>query len=127
MATILVVEDDTGTQDVIADALSNEGHSMLRADNGEAGVAIAKQYQPDLILMDLFLPVMNGSDAITHLREDPATQDIRIVAMSASGMLALHAFNPDVAGILPKPFDLASLVTNVAEHLSQHVGAGAEA
>ena len=90
MATILVIEDNPENVDVVTRFLHREGHRVLHAADGGSGVEMAKTQSPDLILMDLSLPVMNGWDATAAIRAHPPTANVPIIAVTA------HAFSEDV-------------------------------
>jgi CheY-like chemotaxis protein len=84
MATILVVEDDPENKDLVTRFLKREGHSVLHAEDGEAGVSVARAYMPALIVMDLGLPGMDGWEAARRIRANPDTAHIPIVALTAA-------------------------------------------
>lgn len=83
MATILIVEDEPLNRDMLARRLSWEGYSVILATNGEQALAMAISEQPDLILMDLGLPVINGWETTRQLKAQPATHSLPIIALSA--------------------------------------------
>jgi CheY-like chemotaxis protein len=83
---ILIVEDIPMNQKLIRDILIYYGYEIIEAENGEEAVRIAKEQKPDLIIMDLQMPVMNGLEAIKILRNDPATKDIKIIAVTSFAM-----------------------------------------
>jgi diguanylate cyclase (GGDEF)-like protein len=88
MATVLVVEDDATNMKLTSLILHNAGHSVLRAVNAETGMSLARDEQPDLILMDIQLPGMDGLAATAILKQDPATASIPVIALSALAMNA---------------------------------------
>jgi CheY-like chemotaxis protein len=81
--TILIVEDDEGMQSVYADALRHRGYRVLIANQGAEGVHLARRNRPDLILLDIRMPVMDGWGAAEYLKADPQTRDVPICAISA--------------------------------------------
>lgn len=83
---ILVVEDDTDNRRIVAKALSVEGYEILEATDGVQGLARALADGPDLILMDLALPNMDGWEATRRLKSDPKTRSIPVVALTAVAM-----------------------------------------
>ena len=85
-ALILIVEDDEKNMKLMRHLLQYKGYRTLEAMAARDGIAAAKQHHPDLILMDIQLPDMNGMDALRELRADPATADIKAMAVSASVM-----------------------------------------
>lgn len=83
MARILIIEDNAATMKLTALALRNAGHTALCAVDAETGLTLARTGQPDLILMDILLPGMDGLTATSLLKADPATAAIPIIALSA--------------------------------------------
>ncbi|HEY8360363.1 MAG TPA: response regulator [Ramlibacter sp.] len=83
---ILYVEDNEDNVFVLRNRLSRAGHEILIAGDGAEGITLAKSEKPDLILMDLSLPVMDGWTATRHLKADPATRNIPVIALSAHAM-----------------------------------------
>ena len=88
MARVLVVEDNPANMKLTTLILRSAGHSLLSAVDAETGLRVARDEQPDLILMDIQLPGMDGLAATAILKEDPATAHIPIVALSALAMKA---------------------------------------
>jgi CheY-like chemotaxis protein len=80
--TILIVEDEKSLSDLLKEQLENVGFSVLVANNGKDGLAIALQKHPDLIVLDLIMPVMSGVSVIEKLKEDPHGRDIKIIVLS---------------------------------------------
>jgi CheY-like chemotaxis protein len=83
---ILVVEDNEKNRTLIRDILLYRGYEVIEAENGEKGVEQAKKHVPDLILMDIQMPVMDGFKAIAILKSDPATNSIRMIALTSFAM-----------------------------------------
>ena len=86
MSLILIVEDNDKNMKLVRDVLQVDGYTTLEAVTGEDGVALAQQRKPDLILMDIQLPGINGIEALRILRADQATAAIPIIAVTASVM-----------------------------------------
>ena len=86
MSRILIVEDNPRNLKLVRDVLQVKGYVTLEAGTGEEGVRIATEERPDLILMDIQLPGMNGIEALRALRGDPATAAIPVIAVTASVM-----------------------------------------
>lgn len=84
--TILIVEDDPASLTLTRDLLQVHGYSTIEAATGQEAVALAREKKPDLILMDMRLPDMEGTAATTLLRQDAETKDIPIVALTAFAM-----------------------------------------
>lgn len=83
---ILVVEDNERNLKLVRDVLQYAGYDVIAASSGEQGVALARERVPDLVLMDLQLPEMDGAEALRMLRDDPLTRQIPIVAVTAFAM-----------------------------------------
>ena len=100
MATILVVEDNEASRDALARRLQRRGYDVVLAVDGQQAVSVAQSARPDLILMDLGLPVIDGWEATRRLKADASTQGIPIIVLSAHAMtndrdLALAAGGDD--------------------------------
>ncbi len=83
---ILIVEDNDKNRVLIGDILRHYGYEVMEAANGVEGIRMAREYSPDLILMDMHMPVMNGFTAIKVLRNDPTTMHIKIIAVTSFAM-----------------------------------------
>ena len=86
MSVILIVEDNEKNMKLVRDVLQVKGYQTLEAGNAEDGIALAQAHKPDLVLMDIQLPGMNGIEALGVLRADPATAAIPVIAVTASVM-----------------------------------------
>ena len=86
MARILIIEDNPANMKLASLLLEKAGHAVLRAVDAEAGLALSRSNQPDLILMDIQLPGMDGLAATVLLKQDPATAAIPIIALTAMAM-----------------------------------------
>jgi CheY-like chemotaxis protein len=86
MAKILVVEDNEMNRDMLSRRLKRKGYEVLIAADGAQGVALARSGAPDLILMDMSLPVLDGWEATRQLKAAPETQSIPIIALTAHAM-----------------------------------------
>ncbi len=85
-ARILVVEDDLDNRRIVVKVLTSAGHRTLEAPDGSTAIAVARRERPDLIIMDLALPGMDGWEASRRLKADPETADIPIIALTAFAM-----------------------------------------
>ena len=83
--TILIIEDEPDISDLIEYNLTQSGYSILVSDNGEKGIEITRKHLPDLILLDLMLPGINGIDVCSILKNDKHTSDILIIMLTALG------------------------------------------
>ena len=83
---ILIVEDNEKNRKLVRDVLQHRGYRTLDAETGEDGVRLAREHRPQLILMDIQLPGIDGIAALGQLRGDPATRGIPVIAVTASAM-----------------------------------------
>ena len=119
MATILVVEDNAANMKLAVFLLQNAGYSVLSAPDAEAGLTLARQAHPDLILMDIQLPILDGYEATRRIKADPALQSIPIIAVS-SYALSGDEQKARVAGcndFVSKPFSPRQLLAKVRQYL----------
>lgn len=117
---ILIVEDNENNRRLIRDVLVYYGYETIEASNGEEGIKMAKEHQPDLIFMDIQMPVMNGYDTTKILKNDPDTKSIKVVAITSFAMMGdrekiLEAGADDY---IAKPIDTRALPKRVARLLS---------
>ena len=117
---ILVVDDEPDVADLIEAVLKDEGYAVAIARDGAQGLMLAREWGPDLILMDVLLPGVDGATVIRRLKSEPDTAAIPIVAMSAGRTIRTHTGELDAAdGALAKPFDIEALLAQVAFHLAR--------
>ena len=120
MPHILLIEDYRDTREVTTLILNDAGYTVTTASDGLRGVQLAVQCLPDLVLMDLALPRMNGWDAIECLKATPATHHIPVVAFTAL-VLPEDISRACAAGccaVITKPFDIDALLTDIASMLA---------
>ncbi len=86
MAKLLLVEDNEMNRDMLSRRLERKGYQVVMAVDGAQGVALARSEAPDLILMDMSLPVLDGWGATRQIKSDPATQSIPVIALTAHAM-----------------------------------------
>jgi CheY-like chemotaxis protein len=127
MAKILLVEDNEMNRDLLSRRLERKGYQVVMAVDGAEGVALARSELPDLILMDMSLPVMNGWDATREIKKIPETQRIPLIALTAHAMpgdreKAVEAGCDDYD---TKPIELPRLMGKI-EALLQRAAAGRE-
>jgi len=109
---VLVVDDDSGIRDSLAACLEAEGFRVATAANGAIGLEEVQVARPDVVIVDLIMPVMNGQQFVARLREDPATAGLPVVLMTgATPRPGLPL--PVADALLPKPFELDELVAVV--------------
>lgn len=105
---LLVAEDSEGTLMMVRSLLEQRGYCIVEATDGEQAIEVARRERPDVILMDLFMPKMDGFTAARRIREDPQMQDVLIVALSAH-MESQYRAQAQAAGInafVTKPIDV---------------------
>ncbi len=117
MVKVLYVEDEPAQRELVNQLLRFAGVEVAVADNGVMGLEKAKTWTPDIILMDLRMPGMNGFDTIECLHDSPETADIPVIILSAwtSAKLDERAISLGVARCIAKPFDLDDLITAINE------------
>jgi two-component system cell cycle response regulator DivK len=86
MAKILLVEDNELNRDMLSRRLAKSGYEIIWAVDGAEGIRLAKSELPDVILMDMSLPVMDGWEATTQIKDDPKTRGIHVIALTAHAM-----------------------------------------
>lgn len=118
-ATILIVDDSRTAIAVLKKTLAPTGYSIISAADGEEGIEMAKLHQPDLILMDIIMPGLNGFQATRILRKDTDTKDIPIVIISGNEQATEKFWGLRVGanGFLAKPVDREELFHLLGEHL----------
>jgi len=124
-ARILVVEDNERNLKLLRDVLQFAGFEVLEARSGEQGVALAETSRPDLVLMDLQLPGIDGTHAMRLIRERPHTRDVPIVAVTAQAMKEdrERAVRAGFDGYLEKPISVRALPEQVRGFLVGKEGA----
>ncbi|WP_420473939.1 response regulator [Noviherbaspirillum sp. ST9] len=121
MARILVVEDNPANMKLVLFILQKGGHDVLQAIDAEAGLRAAREQQPDLILMDVQLPGMDGLEATRLLKSDPDTRRIPVIALTAMAMRGdeEHVRAAGCDGYIAKPIDYKALLMHVERALAQ--------
>jgi len=87
MPKILIVEDNEKNRRMMRDILTYHGYEIIEAENGEEAIKMAKEFNPELILMDMQMPVMDGFAATSILKNDPETRRIKIIAVTSFAMV----------------------------------------
>jgi two-component system cell cycle response regulator DivK len=123
VATVLIVEDNEPSRDALARRLERRGYTALMAVDGTQGVSLARSAKPDLILMDLGLPGIDGWEATNRLKNDRETRDIPVIVLSAHAMtndrdLALAAGGDDFD---TKPVQFQRLIGKIEALLAKRV------
>jgi DNA-binding response OmpR family regulator len=118
--TVLVVDDDPVIQKLLQVNFEMEGYDVVIAGDGEEGLALAREEQPDLVLLDVMMPKMNGLDVAAALRADHVTEDIPIIMLSAKAQASDVQAGLDlgVDDYVTKPFDPLELLERVGTLLA---------
>ena len=120
MATVLIVEDNAANMTLAVFLLQSVGHAVLTATNAEAGLTLARERQPQLILMDIQLPGMDGLQATALLKGDDATRAIPVIALTALAMKGdeerIRAAGCD--GYIAKPMRYQDFLATIAAQLA---------
>ena len=126
MAKILLVEDHEEIWDFLSRRLQRRGHEVVLAHDGEDGVNKARTSQPDVILLDMNLPVMDGWTAARMLKNDPGTAKIPVIALTAHAMSGDRekAIQAGCDDYHPKPVDFSRLLTQIGTALGEPAPAG---
>ena len=117
-ATILIVDDDDSIRSLLDQELGDAGYMIEQATNGKEALASIRNHKPDLIILDVMMPEMNGFDVAAILKNDPQTMDIPIIVLSIVQDKA-RGFRIGVDRYLTKPIDTAQLFTEVGSLLEQ--------
>jgi CheY-like chemotaxis protein len=121
MPKILLVEDNEMNRDMLSRRLEKRGYTLSIAVDGGAGVAMTKSEKPDLVLMDMSLPVIDGWEATKLLKADPETKNIPIIALTAHAMDSdrQKAIGAGCDDFDTKPVELARLLGKIEELLKK--------
>lgn len=117
MAKILVADDEQDIRDLLTFTLRFAGHEVIAASNGEEAFQLAQQEKPELVLLDVRMPKMNGYEACRHIKADPALKDIPVVFVSAWGQDSeiKSGLEAGAAGYVVKPFEPNQIILKVAQ------------
>lgn len=120
MARILVVDDEPHIRKLVAFSLERRDHEVFEAVDGPSGIALAQEKHPDLILMDVMMPMMTGLQALELLKADPATADIPVAMLSAKSQEyeQTEGLSRGAVKYVCKPFKPSELGDTVAELLA---------
>ena len=115
MARVLVIEDEADLREVLDYNLTKEGHRVTLVSTGGEGLRVARETQPELILLDLMLPDTTGTAVCKTLKKDPATRDIRVIMVTAKGeeIDRVVGFELGADDYVVKPFSVRELLLRV--------------
>ena len=121
MSLVLIVEDNEKNMKLVRDILQAKGYETVEAGTAEEGIKLALERVPDLVLMDIQLPGMNGMEALKVLRADAATAHVPVVAITASVMTQDRQQIMDTGfdGFIEKPIDLRAFLATVQAALKR--------
>jgi len=112
---ILVVDDEAAIRNLLHDLLGDEGYVVSTASNGRSALAMVRQERPDLILMDVMMPELDGLETLRHLRGGADSASIPVILMSAAAYLTPDS--ADGTAFIAKPFNLDHVLAVVAQML----------
>jgi two-component system, cell cycle response regulator DivK len=117
---ILVVEDQEDNRQILRDLLGNAGYELIEAENGEEALAAVARQRPDLILMDIQLPVMDGYEATRRIRTNPDLKSVPIIAVTSYALAGDEgkALAAGCDGYVSKPYSPRELLAKVRAHLA---------
>ena len=120
MARILVVDDQAENRDLLAYLLRSHGHTVCLAPDGAAGVRAALANPPDLVLMDIAMPVIDGLEAARQMRSHPELANTPLIAISATGTITWETIRASgFDGFYPIPIEPADFVARLAPFLTR--------
>ena len=119
MGKILIVDDSRLIAHVAKTMLTKRGHEIIVAQDGKAGLEAAKSEKPDIILLDVIMPIMDGYEVCEHLKEDDSTKEIPIIMVTSQAEAADKVKGLELGALdyVTKPFDEAELIARVNIHL----------
>ncbi len=121
MAKILVVEDDEDIRNLLVDTLLDNGHDVIEAGDGGAGLEKVSLEHPDIVLLDMMMPVMDGMQVLERIKNDPSTRLTPVIMVSAKGQEqdVLKALRFGARHYLTKPWDPDELDSKINDVLSE--------
>jgi CheY-like chemotaxis protein len=120
-ARVLVVDDDSAIRRMIIAALRREGYSFLEAANGKDALDLMRGEHPDVVVLDLMMPILSGWDVLRERAHDAAMRKIPVIIVSANRDPEIAtAVNAGICAFLPKPFDIAALSALVRSCIPDH-------
>ena len=123
---ILIVEDHEDNRRILRDLLTNAGYELIEAVTGTEGVALANSGQPDLILMDIQLPEIDGYEATRRIKAIPSLRSVPVIAVTSFALSGdeKKAFAAGCAAYITKPFSPRHLLAKIREHLAANISRG---
>ena len=117
--SIVVADDDPDILSIVAMSLETQGYDVYKAANGREAVDLVRDHHPDLIILDMMMPVMSGYEAIVELKADDSTNGIPIIGLSAKAMATdmERATDVGIDGYITKPFRIAQVLSVIEGYL----------
>jgi two-component system phosphate regulon response regulator PhoB len=120
MPSILVVEDDPDIRDLLQRLLRRAGHEVIEAADGITGQRLARQYLPQLIVLDYWLPKQDGLATLRQLKADPHTASIATLVVTSLAQIDTHElWSTGCSGLIMKPFEVQPFLAQIAACLNQ--------
>jgi two-component system, OmpR family, KDP operon response regulator KdpE len=121
--SVLVVDDDPNIRGLIVAALRRDGYTFLEAPNGRDALQLMRDQRPDVVVLDLMMPIVSGWDVLRERQSDSDLQQIPVIVVSANREPALvAAVDAGICAFLPKPFDIGALSALVRSCIPNHHG-----
>jgi DNA-binding response OmpR family regulator len=125
--TVLIIEDEKDIRKILEYELKSDGFNVYSADNGQAGLKMAMEKKPDVILLDWVMPEMNGLKVLSKIRHDERTKDIIVLMLTVKNMMddVETALASGADDYIPKPFEgagLGSRIMSILEVLREQKG-----
>ena len=114
MAKVLVIDDEQAIRALIAAILEDEGHTVVQARDGFQGLDLLEREQPDIVILDIMMPGIDGYETLRRIREDTHGDNIPVIMISAG----VYQAPPNVAAFIRKPFDLMDFLGTIDRVLS---------
>jgi CheY-like chemotaxis protein len=114
-ASVLIIDDDATSREALLEILQEEGYEVLTASGGEEGVEAARRHRPDLLLLDMMMPGIDGVEVIRQIRSEPELQRVRIIALTGDVTRARlqNVFDAGADRFVAKPFRIPELLDSV--------------
>jgi DNA-binding response OmpR family regulator len=125
-ATALVIDDDVVLRSTLAELLQEEGFETIQASNGFSGLRLAGEHHPQIILLDLLLPELSGTEVLRELRSGPAGREMAIVVVTGSPDSLSAAQVAEADGVVRKPFDVSGLLLTMHRAVQRAASRAAE-
>ncbi len=118
---VVIAEDDAQIANLVRFKLEKSGFSVMHGENGKIALELITEHRPDLVILDVMMPIMDGFELLRSLKEGEDTRDIPVIMLTARGMEAdvLKGFESGAVDYLTKPFSVAELVARIRSVLAR--------